>query len=205
MLKHCLKQRNVTMRHLRGLVLLLSLASSASVVTAQTTQHASPDDLANASSTSSRTTALTNLRLNYVVAGTDSSLISQLKAGLSKRLQGIGVNVTNRFPSATLFLYVIRDVNSSVNKSGVTIAIAYASNAWTYQYALGVVKKRGGISSPLLKDMLQQKGFLLGINAAHMDKPSDKSVNELLNIVVAELLQKVGVKDDHAAAGGRHT
>jgi len=193
------------MRHLRNLVLLLSLASGAGVVTAQTTQHASPDVLANASSTSSRATALTNLRLNYVVAGTDSSLISQLKAGLSKRLRGIGVNVTDRFPSATLILYVIRDVNSSVNRSGVTIAIAYASNAWTYQYALGVVKKRGKVSSPLLKDMLQQKGFLLGINAAHMDKPSDKSVNELLNIVVAELLRKVGVKYGHAVAVGRHT
>ena len=192
------------MRHLMNLILLLSLTSGSCVVAAQTTQHVSPGDFDNASSTSSHAAAMTKLRLNYLVAGTDSSLIRQLKAGLSKRLHGIGADVTNRFPSATLILYVIRDVNSSVDKSGVTIAIAYVSNAWTYHYALGVVKKRGKLSSPLLRYMLQQKGFLLGVNAAHMNKPTDNSVNELLNIVVAGLLQKVGVKDVHAVERSDH-
>lgn len=192
-----LKRRNAPMRSLWNLVLLLTLASGVSLVAAQTTQHASPGDPASAS----RAPDLTKLRLNYIVAGPDRSLIRQFKAGLSKRLRSIGVDVTNRFPAATLILYVMQDVNSSVNKSGVTIAIAYVSNAWTYQYALGVIKKRGALSSPILKDMLQQKGFLMRLNTAHLDKPTAKSINALLDIVVTELLRKVGIKNGQLLPG----
>ena len=189
------------MRFSWNLVLLLTLASGASLVAAQTTQHASPGDPASAVSTSSRAPDLTKLRLNYIVAGPDRPLIHQFKAGLSKRLRSIGVDVTNRFPTATLILYVMQDVNSSVNKSGVTIAIAYVSNAWTYQYALGVIKKRGKLSSPILKDMLQQKGFLMRLNTAHLDKPTAKGINALLDIVVTELLRKVGIKNSQLLPG----
>ena len=97
------------MRFSWNLVLLLTLASGASLVAAQTTQHASPGDPASAVSTSSRAPDLTKLRLNYIVAGPDRPLIHQFKAGLSKRLRSIGVDVTNRFPAATLILYVMQD------------------------------------------------------------------------------------------------
>ena len=203
-LKHCLQHSGTRIRHFRTFAaVFVLLVGAPGLGIAQTPQPARSVSPAGAASTPGSTPKLRNLRLGYIVTGPDRPVARQLKAALSQRLRSIGVDVTNRFPSATLILYVMQDVNSGVNRSGVTIAIAYVSNAWTDEYALGVIKKRGTIASPMLKDMLRQKGFLMRLNTAHLDNPSAGGINQLADITVTELLRKVGVKDVQLVPGDR--
>ncbi len=194
-LEHRLQRSGAWIRHLGNCALLfVFLAGTPGFVTAQTPATARSATPSGAASTLGVTPKLQNIRLSYIVTGADEPVIRQLKSAISRRLRSVGVDITNRFPTATLILYVMQDVNSNVNKSGVTIAMAYVSNAWTDEYALGVIKQRGTITSPVLKAMLQQKGFLMRLNTAHLDKASVGSINLLADITVTELLRKVGVK-----------
>jgi hypothetical protein len=129
-------------------------------------------------------------RLAFTIICEDTVLAQKLRSGISARLRKASIDISDKAPLSKLILYVIRDVNSTKNAAGVTVAIAHVSNIEVLALASETVDKKKEQPSRFLVDMLGEDGFIHHLNAAHLDGASDREVGILLDSVVATFLQK---------------
>jgi hypothetical protein len=134
-------------------------------------------------------TAAERPRFAFAVICNDPALAQVLRSGIEARLVAANADITDKLPTAKLFVYANRDSGDRKNPEGVSIAIAHVSNAQTAVLALSYVKRNEGMPE-MLRSMLGEEGFLQHLNVAHMDTPSDAQVNEVLDKLVAAFLQK---------------
>lgn len=129
-------------------------------------------------------------RLSYTVICDDAALTERFNSGLSARLGKANIEIADQAPQAQLILYVIKDVKSNKNTSGLSIAIAHISNMKVFALALDTIKVKKERPNEILLSMLQEQGFLHHISAAHLDDASDRALDILLDSVVAAFLEK---------------
>jgi len=129
-------------------------------------------------------------RLAFTVFCEDAVLAQKLRNGVSDRLRKANVDVSDKAPLSKLFLYVMRDVNSNKNTSGLTVAIAHVTNIEVVALAAETINKKKKQPSRFLTDMLNEEGFIHHLSAAHLDEGSDREIGILLDSVVATFLQK---------------
>ncbi len=134
-------------------------------------------------------TAAERPRFAFAVICNDAALAQVLRSGIETRLKAAGVDVTDKLPSAKLWVYANRDTGDRKNPDGVSIAIAHVSNVQTAMLALPYVKKDEAIPETL-RTMLGEEGFLQHLNVAHMDTPDAVQVKEVLDKLVSTFLQK---------------
>lgn len=128
-------------------------------------------------------------RLAFTVVCDDTVLAEKIRTGVRTRLGKAQVEVVEQLPQAKLFLYVMRDVNDRVNKNGISIAIAYVSNAQTAQFALDKINKKEDMSEILLV-MLREEGYLKHLSVAHLDADSEVELGIFMDTVVDNFVHK---------------
>lgn len=128
-------------------------------------------------------------RFAFTVICNDAALAQVLRSGIETRLGAANVDITDKFPTAKLFVYANRDSGDRKNPDGVSIAIAHVSNVPTAMLALSYVKREEGMPE-MLRSMLGEEGFIQHLNVAHMDTPDDAQVKEILDKLVSNFLQK---------------
>lgn len=128
-------------------------------------------------------------RFAFAVICNDPALAKVLQSGIEARLTATGADISDKFPTAKLFVYANRDSGDRKNPDGVSIAIAHVSNVEAAMLALSYVK-RGEEMPEMLRRMLGDEGMLQHLNVAHMDTPNEAQVKEVLDKTVAAFLQK---------------
>jgi hypothetical protein len=134
-------------------------------------------------------TAAERPRFAFTVICNDPALAQTLRSGIEARLGAANADITDKLPTAKLFVYANRDVGDRKNPEGVSIAIAHVSNMPTALLALPYVK-RGEDMPETLRKMLGEEGFLEHLNVAHMDTPNEAQVKEVLDKLVSNFLQR---------------
>ena len=130
-------------------------------------------------------------RFGFTVICDDPALAQVLRSGIEARLGAANVDITDKLPTAKLYVYANRDSGDRKNPDGVSIAIAHVSNVPAALLALSYVKRQDGMPEEM-RAMLGEEGFLRHLNVAHMDTPSEAQVNEVLDKLVSVFLQKYG-------------
>jgi hypothetical protein len=137
-------------------------------------------------------TAAERPRFAFAVICNDPALAEVLRSGIEARLDAAKVDITDKLPTAKLFVYANRDTGDRKNPDGVSIAIAHVSNVPTALLALPYVK-RDEVMPEALRAMLGEEGFLQHLNVAHVDTPNEAQLKEILDKLVATFLKKYGV------------
>jgi hypothetical protein len=128
-------------------------------------------------------------RFAFTVICNDPALAQVLQSGIEARLAAAQVDITDKLPTAKLFVYANRDSGDRKNPDGVSIAIAHVSNMEAAVLALSYVK-RGEEMPEMLRRMLGEEGMLQHLNVAHMDTPNEAQVKEILDKTVESFLHK---------------
>jgi len=128
-------------------------------------------------------------RFAFSVICNDPALAQVLQKGIETRLAAAGFDISDKFPTAKLFVYANRDSGDRKNPDGVSIAIAHVSNVEAAVLGLSYVK-RGEEMPEILRGMLGEEGMLQHLNVAHMDTPDEAQVKEVLDKTVVAFLRK---------------
>jgi hypothetical protein len=136
-------------------------------------------------------TAAERPRFGFTVICDDPALAQVLRSGIEARLGAANVDITDKLPTAKLYVYANRDSGDRKNPEGVSIAIAHVSNVPSAVLALSYIKRQEGMPEEV-RAMLGEEGFLRHLNVAHMDTPNAAQVNEVLDKLVSAFLQKYG-------------
>lgn len=191
----------LSMRHIRSFATLcLLLATSVAGAQVAPPAHAGP---VAAQSTRPAASANSAPRFNFIVVGPAGPVVQKIQSGVMQRFHAAGVNLTNMFPTATLVMFVMQDVDSNVNKTGVTIAIAYVSNALTDNYIYDNFIRKGVSLNPPIFAMLRQKGFIYHLAAAHLDRPSPDEINDLVSATVPAFIKYFEPKAQSTTTAGK--
>jgi hypothetical protein len=135
------------------------------------------------------------IRVSYEVVCDNSKISRAISEAISERLKRRSeIEVSERLPSAKLYVYAQQDVGDRVNPNGWSFAIAHASNQPTYFVGAKLLhSKEKAVEEikPVLIEMLQEQGFIRYMNVAHLDEFSEKSLSILADNAVDEFLKRV--------------
>ncbi len=72
------------------------------------------------------------IQVSYQVICEDQEIAQRFSDAIGRRLAASDLETTEVMPHAKLLLYIIQDVNDTVNPDGYSIAVAHQSNFPTY-------------------------------------------------------------------------
>jgi hypothetical protein len=133
--------------------------------------------------------------ISFTVISEDTSVRDRIAGRIGELLAAqSGYIVRDKLPAAQLILYVNRDANDGINPNGYSIAIAHVSNADAYFLAKKLLIDKPTDDQQLkdvLVTMLNDRGMLNHLHAAHIAGATDQEIDVLSRGVVATFLEKV--------------
>lgn len=134
------------------------------------------------------------VKVAYQVICEDRAVAEKLSLAVAARLKKANLDVTDRFPSAKLFIYAQQDVNDRVNTDGWSFAIVHASNLASYFLASKLMSSEAPAVNdvkPVLLNMVREDGLLTYMNVAHADRLTPENIDRILESVVTSFAQRV--------------
>ncbi len=118
----------------------------------------------------------------FEVYGDDQPAVHRVQQAVADEFAQRHFRIEQTVPGLKLVIYVQQDVNDRKNPDGWTIAFAFATNAPTFAIAQKVLQGKGENNDALrsiVSPLLNEKGFLTYLSAAHLDELSDNSIKVL--------------------------
>jgi hypothetical protein len=143
-------------------------------------------------------------RVAYRVICEDALISEKITDAITSRINAQEeLALSDEFPKAKLFVYAQQDINDRKNPNGWSFAIAHVSNIKGQYLAAKLIDSPDkGVEElkPLLVDMAREEGFLHYLNVAHVDEMTDESLGQVMDIVMANFLDKLDLSDAQSAA-----
>lgn len=124
----------------------------------------------------------------------DPSASKRIQVALEDKIKSAGLQMTNQFPSAKLFVYAQQNTESRINSNGWSFAVAHVSNRKTYYLASKLINsevKEIKEVKPALVDMVKDEGFMTYLNVIQTDDLSDKYLLVVSDSIVSEFAKRV--------------
>lgn len=118
----------------------------------------------------------------FDVYGEDESAVQRIQQAVANEFTQRKFRIEQKTPGLRLIVYVQHDVKDRKNPDGWTIAFAFATNAPTFAIAQKVIEGKGEANDALRSivfPLLNERGFLTYLSAAHLDELSDNNIKAL--------------------------